>query len=174
MPVDLAKMLNNGVKESEEVTSCRQARPWVDSYPTTKLLTPNLSGLQEMQGWDMVQSLRECSTNNQPQRNTHLMGKDQILTLLMILCHACRQELSIISSERLYPVVDWNKYRNPQTNIGQRLGILMRVWERIEVPTGRSKESSNLDPWEVSETEPLTCLHDCLVWPQWERIHLIL
>ena len=50
---------------------------------------------------------------------------------------------------------------------------------------GRPAVSTNLDPWELPETEPPTRQHppspehkytaeDCLVWPQWEMMCLIL
>jgi hypothetical protein len=55
-------------------------------------------------------------------------------------------------------------------------------------PIGRSEVSTNLDPRELPETEPPMRQHtraglratgtyvaeDCLVWLQWEKVHLIL
>jgi len=68
-----------------------------------------------------------------------------------------------------------------------------RVRGRIEVaqgddnPIGRPTMSANLVPSELSETKPQTkTIHglvhgpgkhiaeDCLVWPQWERMFLVL
>ena len=64
--------------------------------------------------------------------------------------------------------------------------------ERIEEaegerdPIGRPSVSTNVDPRELPETEPPTRQHtkvaqgtqyiyeDCLVWLQWEKMHLIL
>jgi hypothetical protein len=60
-----------------------------DTNSPTKLSTLNLSCLQEMQGQGMEQRLREWPTNNWP--NGH-----KSLTLLMILCFACRQEHVIL------------------------------------------------------------------------------
>ena len=53
-------------------------------------------------------------------------------------------------------------------------------------PTGRPTVSTNLDPWKLPETEPpteytvlskapSTCVAEgYVIWPQWERIQLIL
>ncbi|EDL32323.1 mCG1044361 [Mus musculus] len=53
------------------------------------------------------------------------MGKNQSLTLLMILCYACRQEPSILFYERLHPAAASDVCRNSQSNIGWSLGTLM-------------------------------------------------
>jgi hypothetical protein len=50
----------------------------------------------------------------------------------------------------------------PQPNTGQRSGLLWKIGRRIEGPeqdrnsTGRPTESTNLNPWQLSETEPPT------------------
>ena len=75
------------------------------------------------------------------------------------------------------------------TEFGDAYGRVGRRTEGIEGDgnlIGRPKVSTNPDTWEHPETKPPTkeytwsmalCTYvaeDCLVWPQWERICLIL
>jgi len=63
-----------------------------------------------------------------------------------------------LSSERLYPAANQTRCGDLQLNIGG-------VERRIEGPegnrnsVGKLTESNNLDPWELSETEPPTKEH---------------
>jgi hypothetical protein len=91
-----------------------------------------------------------------PQIKTHPKGKNQSLTLLMILCYVCRQDPNILSSERLDPAAKGKRCRDPQSNIRWRsgshvedLGEELRDSKRTE----RTIESINLDSWRLLETE---------------------
>lgn len=59
------------------------------------------------------------------------MSKNQFLILLMILCYACSKEPSM-SSERLYPTANGNRYRDTRPKIRWSSGILVEeVWEGL-------------------------------------------
>jgi hypothetical protein len=74
------------------------------------------------------------------------------------------------------------------TEAGNTYGRVRERTERTERnsnPIGRPTVSPNLDLWELSETEPSTkehtradppkaCIKKCFIWPQWERMCLIL
>jgi hypothetical protein len=64
----------------------------------TKISTQNLSCIQEMQAQEKEQRPRGWPDQlDQPdQLETHPIGKYQPLTLLMILCYACRQEYVVL------------------------------------------------------------------------------
>jgi hypothetical protein len=98
----------------------------------------------------MEQRLREWLTNNWP----NLRPKHQSVTLLRILCYASTQEPCIIVHWDPPPSI-WLKPMQRTTvkhwmDLGDSYG---RVRGRIEGPegdrksTGRSTESTNLDPW---------------------------
>ena len=98
MGVTLTVSYSTGDVETERLPPVARKEPqWTsrDTDPPTNLLTPNLYCIQEMHGRGMEQKLTEWPSNNQPQLETHSLGKHQSLTLLMILCYACRQESSM-------------------------------------------------------------------------------
>ena len=92
-----------------------------------------------------------------------IQGRNQSLTLLIILCCACRQEPSIAALWESLPSSWLRQMQIPTdkhwTEFGNPCG---RVRGRIEGPQGdgnpteRSTVSINLDPWEFPETEPST------------------
>jgi len=90
-------------------------------FPST-----SLSYLEEVQG----QRWSRDRGDGQPmtaQLETHSIGKNQSLTLLMILCYACKQDPSILSFERLTETD-----RDPQSNIRWSLGTLVdELGERL-------------------------------------------
>ena len=59
-----------------------------------------------------------------------------------------------------------------------KVGGKIEGFEGDRIPTGRQTMSTLMDSWESLETEPPTKDHKqaegCLVFPQWERTHLIL
>jgi hypothetical protein len=68
-----------------------------------------------------------------------------------------------LSSEMFHPAADSDICRDPQPNMEWSLETLMeKLGGRIEGPewdtnsTGRPIESTNLDPWGLSETKPPT------------------
>jgi hypothetical protein len=78
----------------------------------------------------------------------------------------CAQYSPILSDKRNYLLRGPTKqltekiWRDSPPNFGQDLGILRKSCSRIEAPkedrnsTGRLKESSKLDHWELSDSEP--------------------
>ena len=160
-----------------------------------------------------------------PQLEIHPTRERQPLTLLVILCYACRQESSITVSWEASSSSRWKQIERPaakhQTELRTSWG---RVGDRIEPAawvkniTRRLTESTNLGPQGSRRLGPqagtmqgldLDILHifnkcsawslcdspnkwsgavsvsvlfhwipfsylDCLVGPQWERIHLVL
>jgi hypothetical protein len=74
----------------------------------------------------------------------------------------------------------WTEVRNPYGEIRGRIAGAEGYSDFI----GRLVVSTNMDPWELQESEPPTREHtqagqklpgtyiaeDCLVWPQWERM----
>ena len=100
-----------------------------------------------MQGQGMKQRLRKCPTNDQLKNSS--MGKTQSLTLLMILCYACRkksrwlsssiQQLTQIDADTHSQIVDaaWGcLWKNRGKDCGS---------EGYRNSTGRPTESTNLD-----------------------------
>jgi hypothetical protein len=61
------------------------------------------------------------------QLETHPMGKNQSLTVLMILSWAYKQEpsITVLWEERPHQAADWNRCTDPQPNIGLSLYILI-------------------------------------------------
>ena len=85
-----------GDMEPEEATSCSQAGTPVElqeHQPTHE--TFNLKFTLSRKNAGMEQRLGKWPTNNPPNLRPILLEKHQSLTLLMILCYACRQESSI-------------------------------------------------------------------------------
>jgi hypothetical protein len=65
--VYLAVTRSPGDKNLKKSTPVARQKPqWSDRYnnPPTKLFTPKLFCLQEMQAWGMEKRLRECPANN--------------------------------------------------------------------------------------------------------------
>jgi hypothetical protein len=85
------------------------------------------------------------------QLETHPMGRNQSLTLLIILCYVCRQNPGIAILWELHPAVNRNRCSH---KLDGAQGILWNSWERIEGPkenrdsTRKPTDSTNLDYWE--------------------------
>jgi hypothetical protein len=64
--------------------------------------------------------------------------------------------LAYLSPERLQPAADGNRCRDPQPHIK----FCRKLWDMTEGPrevkdtTRRPTKSTNLDPWELTETKP--------------------
>jgi hypothetical protein len=85
---------------------------------------------------------------------------------------------------QILTVRHWPEVRDPNIQVKGRIGGT----EEAGNPTGKPIVSTNLDPWELPEIEPPAkectqaglrpastyTAEDCLVWPQWGRMHLIL
>jgi hypothetical protein len=79
-----------------------------------------------MQEWEMKQRLRKIANQKQVQLETHIMGKHQSLTLLMI----SNRNLAWLSFERLYQAADSDRDSQPKSGqLGDSYG---RVGRRIK------------------------------------------
>ena len=106
----------------------RQEPQWSDrdTNPLTKLSTQNVSCLQETQVQGMEQRWREWPTNNWPNLRPTPWAKHKSVTLLMILCYACRHACY---PQRLHPPAGSDRHRFSQPKSGWSLGTLMQEWE---------------------------------------------
>jgi hypothetical protein len=96
----LAEMPNSGEREPKETTSSRNTGPpgnrW--SHPSTfKISDPELFLSKRNEGTKVEQRLKEWPSSDQS--NLESIPCTRTLTLLLMLCCICRQELS---SESLY------------------------------------------------------------------------
>jgi hypothetical protein len=85
------------------------------------------------------------------------MGKHQSLILLMILCYASRACYPLRGSTHQLTQTDADTHSQIGMELGDSYG---RIGRRVAGPkgdrnsTGRPTESTNLDPWGLSESEP--------------------
>ena len=99
------------------------------------------------------------------------MGKNQSLTLLMVLCYACRQVSIVAVSEKLHPAGDSDTDTHSLTvdRIWDFYGIIEgRMagpdWDRNA--TGRPTESTKLDPWGFQRLNHQSqCIHRLDLYP---------
>jgi hypothetical protein len=98
----------------------------------------------------------------------------QFLTLLMMLCSACRQEPSKaalwdalhniwLSQIQLSTDKHWMEVRNPYGRVRGRI----EGPQRDDTSTGRPTLTTNLEPWECPETEPPTKEHTWIGLSLW-------
>jgi hypothetical protein len=82
------------------------------------------------------------------QIESHVTGKNQFLTLLVILCDTLAdRSLAKLSSERPYPAANGKRCRDPQLSIRWSWGSLMEeLGEGLRDSTGRPTESTNRNP----------------------------
>jgi hypothetical protein len=95
------------------------------------------------------------------QLETQTMGKSQYVTLLMALCYACRQKPSITVSWEASSSIEWKQMQRPTANIWQSSEHRVEEWGLGWSWMGqghhrRPTPSTNLGPWGLTETEPLT------------------
>jgi hypothetical protein len=87
-----------------------------------KILTQNCSCLKEMQGQNWSRDWRKYK-QWPPELVIHPMGGHQTLTLLLMLCCACRQEPGMVSFWDVLPAFDWERCRYLKPTIGLNPGI---------------------------------------------------
>jgi hypothetical protein len=64
-----------------------------------------------------------------PQLKTHPMGKNQSLTLLMVLCYACREPSKIVLWEAP-PSSQWKDVKTHTQTLDGTQGVLWKSWEK--------------------------------------------
>jgi hypothetical protein len=130
---------------------------------------------------DVHGPIREWPTRDWP--NLRLIPwESSPMTLLMVFCYTCRQEPSIILSERLNSTADGNRCRDSQPNIRQNLGIMwksrVKNWrsQKCLVHQRKPTESTNLDPYGIiwlsnssdtihrADLRPLDIYNRCVGW----------
>ena len=176
----------------------RQGIKWRDgvAIPKSNTLTQNCTSLKELQrqkwrrdwGKDPVTSPDWDPSQGGGSKVWHYYWCCDVLT---------DRSLAWLPSE-------WSNKQLTETEADTYTQPMDRSWglcgwikERLEEegdPIGRPAVSNNSDPWDLSDTEPPTRQHtpadmnglplppspntytaeDCLVWPQWEKMHLTL
>lgn len=114
----------------------------------------------------MEQKRREWPANNLPNQRSILWPSTKSLTLFMILCDVCRQELEIAVPSESSPSSLLRQMQRTTAKHRMEIGNCYgRVGRKIEGPeedrysTERPTDSTNLDHWVLSETEPPTKEH---------------
>jgi hypothetical protein len=96
--------------------------------PPTKLLNPICS------------CLKKCRDKNgaetEEMTDQWLAQQAQSLTLLLILCCACRKEACLAVLWKALPAADWDRCRYSQLSTGNRLGTFWMNW-------GKEKEAED-------------------------------
>jgi len=154
-----------------EITTSRRYREWSGHllYPDKTSsrgnpptnLQPQMFPDYKMQRNKNGADTKGMASQWSAQLKTHPISKNQSLTLLMILCHACKQKTSIAFSWEAWCSSRWKEMQRStgkhQAEFGEPCG---RVKNRIDQArgvkntTGRHTDSSNLGPGILTEFEP--------------------
>jgi hypothetical protein len=140
--------------EPKEATSCRdRTSTHLQNFPPKFVLSTRNAGT-------MMSRDRETKQSITIQLETHPMDKHQFLTLLMVLCYACRQEHSV--TVLWEAPSSWLKQMQRPTAkhwkgvLMEELGETIESLKRDRNSKERPTESTNLDPWRFSEPESPT------------------
>lgn len=100
--------------------------------PTFKIFDPELFRSKEIQDRNGAE-IKGKVIQWLAKLGIYPMGDHQTLTLLLMLCYACRQEPSMAVLWEALPEADWERCRYPQPTIGLGLGIPMEeLGERLK------------------------------------------
>jgi hypothetical protein len=137
-PITLSILLSAGYLIFKE---CSQDFQWRDKYSNPQTFDPKLcpayNHCRDKDGAETEEAVE-----------THLMGKHQPLTQLMILCYACRQEPSITIFWGSNQETDAKTYYQ---TLDRAQGVLWKSWGGVDRFGGnrdstRPTESIDLDP----------------------------
>jgi hypothetical protein len=135
-----------------------------DTNPPNKAFDPIFFLSKRNAGTEMEQRLREWPTNDWPNLRPFFHGQTPIPDTINDILLCWKPSITVPFRDPTQKLTETHADTHSQTLDGTWHSY-GRVWKRIEGPegdrnsTGKPTESTNLDTWELSETEPQTKEH---------------